>query len=215
MRSGLRRTSGEYYGAWVASPNWVRHALSRPFVDDPGGAMIYSTGNSHVLSAMLTRATGRSTHALAVDWLGTPLGIAIPPWPRDGQGIFFGGNDMLISPRALAAFGELYRNGGMAGGRRVLPAGWVEESWRPRGVSPWSGNGYGYGWFSADAGGHPVHFAWGYGGQMLYVVPDLALTVVMTSDPSPHPRAESHVPALHALLAETIVPAAKKGARPS
>lgn len=31
--------------------------------------------------------------------------------------------------------------------QRVLPEGWVEASWQPRGTSPWTGDGYGYGWF--------------------------------------------------------------------
>lgn len=213
MRAGLDRTSGANYGAWVASRNWVRYALARPFVDEPGGRMLYSTGSSHLLSAALTRASGRSTHALAVEWLGTPLGIAIPQWPRDPQGIYFGGNDMLVSPLALARFGELYRRGGTIDGKRVLSPEWIERSWTVRAQSPWSGNGYGYGWFIQDVGSHPVRFAWGYGGQMLYVVPSLALTVVMTSDPSPHPREESHVGDLHRLLAEHIIPAAERGGR--
>jgi CubicO group peptidase (beta-lactamase class C family) len=210
MQAGLERTSGEYYGRWVSSPNWVRFALARPFVDQPGGAMLYSTGNTHLLSAMLTRASGRSTHALAQDWLARPLGIAIPPWPRDPQGIFFGGNDMLMSPRALARFGELYRRGGVIDGRRILPASWIAQSWTPRTVSPWSGGQYGYGWFIGEARGHPVRFAWGYGGQMVYVLPDLALTVVMTST-SDGARDTGHVAALHALLAHGIVPAAESG----
>ncbi len=210
MQAGLERTSGEYYGRWVASPNWVRHALSRPFVAEPGGAMQYSTGSSHLVSAMLTRASGESTATLARRWLGEPLGIVIPPWTRDPQGIYFGGNEMRMSPRALARFGEMYRLGGVIDGRRVVPAAWVRESWRPRATSPWSGQGYGYGWFAATSAGHPVHFAWGYGGQMLFVVPDLALTVVMTSDPAPQPRGD-HVDALHRLLDEGIVPAAVKG----
>ena len=46
MRSGLERTSGRNYGAWVSSGNWVRYALSRPMVDEPGGRMLYSTGNT-------------------------------------------------------------------------------------------------------------------------------------------------------------------------
>jgi CubicO group peptidase (beta-lactamase class C family) len=212
MQAGLGRTSGPNYGAWVASPNWIRYALSRPFEEEPGGDMLYSTGSSHLLSAVLTRASGRSTHELAREWLAGPLGIELPPWPRDPQGIYFGGNDMLMSPRALLRFGELYRQDGVLNGRRILPKGWVADSWRPRTTSPWSGNPYGYGWFSQRAGGYDVHFAWGYGGQMLFIVPDLALTVVMISDPSPHPRAESHVPALFALLAEGIIPAAHKGA---
>ncbi|MFN3537490.1 MAG: serine hydrolase domain-containing protein [Brevundimonas sp.] len=211
MRAGLGRTSGRHYGAWVASPNWVRHALARPFEAEPGGQMLYSTGSSHLLSAVLTRASGRSTLALAREWLAEPLDISLPEWPRDAQGVYFGGNDMLMSPRALVRFGELYRQDGMIDGRRILPAGWVEESWRPRTTSPWSGNAYGYGWFVRQAAGHDVYFAWGYGGQMLFVIPDLDLTVVMISDSAPHPRAESHLPMLHALLDEGIVPAAIAG----
>lgn len=211
MQAGLERTSGENYGRWVSSPNWVRYALARPFVDEPGGGMLYSTGSSHLVSAMLTRASGRSTHDLAQEWLAEPLGIAIPQWPRDGQGIYFGGNDMLMSPRALARFGELYRQGGVANGTRVVPAEWIAQSWTPRVVSPWSGGRYGYGWFIGEAGGYPVRFAWGYGGQMLYIVPDLALTVVMTSDAG-GARDGGHIDALHALLAEGIVPAAVAGA---
>ena len=215
MQAGLGRTSGPNYGAWVASPDWVRYALARPFVADPGGEMLYSTGSSHLLSAVLTRASGRDTHALAQEWLAEPLGIAIPPWPRDPQGIYFGGNDMLMSPRALLRFGELYRQDGVVDGRRVLPEGWVAESWRARTTSPWSGNPYGYGWFTQQTGGHEVHFAWGYGGQMLFIVPELDLTVVMISDPSPHPRAEIHLPELQALLADVIIPAARRGAPPA
>lgn len=83
MRSGLERTSGPFYGRWVTSRDWVSFALARPFVDEPGGGMLYSTGNSHILSAALTRAAGRSTLALARDWLGEPLGIEVPVWQRD------------------------------------------------------------------------------------------------------------------------------------
>jgi CubicO group peptidase (beta-lactamase class C family) len=210
MQAGLERTSGENYGAWVSSPNWVRYALARPLADEPGGAMLYSTGSTHLLSAALTRASGRSTLRLAREWLGEPLGIAVPEWPADPQGVYFGGNEMRLSPRALARFGELYRLDGVVDGRRVLPAGWVAESWRPRTVSPWSGERYGYGWFLGEMRGHPVRFAWGYGGQMVYVVPDLRLTVVMTSQ-ADGPRDGGHVGALHRLVADGIVPAAERG----
>ncbi len=211
MQAGLERTSGENYGRWVSSPNWVRFALARPFVADPGTAMLYSTGSTHLLSAMLTRATGKSTLANARAWLGEPLGIAIPAWPGDPQGIYFGGNEMKLSPRALARFGELYRLGGIVDGRRILPAQWIEQSWTPRAVSPWSGKEYGYGWFLTEMRGHPVRFAWGYGGQMVYVIPDLRLTVVMTSDPN-GARDTGHIDALHSIVENAVVPAAERGA---
>jgi len=212
MQAGLGSTSGANYGAWVSSRDWVRHALARPFESDPGGTMVYSTGTSHLLSAALTRASGRSTLELARDWLGQPLGIEIPSWPADPQGIYFGGNDMNLSPRALLTFGELYRNDGVHAGARLLPGNWVRDSWNGRGTSRWSGNPYGYGWWIRRSGAHDVYFAWGYGGQMVFVVPDLSLTVVMTSDPSPVTERDNHVDQLHGLLDQGFIPAAEAGA---
>ncbi len=210
MQSGLERTSGRNYGAWVSSPDWVRDAIRRPMEADPGGRMLYSTGNYHLLSAILTDATGSSTWEYARSRLGDPLGVRVPRWPTDPQGIYFGGNDMRLSPRAMVAFGELYRNGGRSGDDQVVPEDWVRSSLEPRTRSPWSGNRYGYGWFLARAGRHPMFFAWGYGGQFIFVVPDLELTVVTTSDPAA-PRGGGHLRAIHDLLDNEIVPAAEVG----
>ena len=65
MRSGLDSTSGRQYGAWVRSRNWVRYALARPLVDEPGSRVEYSTGTSHLLSAILTQAEKKSTWQFA------------------------------------------------------------------------------------------------------------------------------------------------------
>src|SRR5690606_20878602 len=107
-QSGLESTSGRNYGAWVQSRNWVRDALRRPLVVPPGTRMEYSTGTSHLLSALLTRVTKKSTWAFAQETLAKPLGFSLPRWPQDPQGIYFGGNDMLLTPRQMVAFGELY-----------------------------------------------------------------------------------------------------------
>lgn len=211
MQSGLERTSGRNYGAWVSSRNWVRDAIRRPMVDEPGGRMLYSSGNSHLLSAILTEATGRSTLDWAREVLAEPLDIRIPPWLADPQGIYMGGNEMRLTPRGMIRFGELYRNHGRWDGRQILPRRWVFTSLEPRTRSRWSGEPYGYGWFLADAGARPMFFAWGYGGQFIFVVPDLALTVVTTSDPVV-PRGGSHNEELHRLLDRWIVPAAERGA---
>lgn len=201
MQAGLESTSGAHYGRWIASPNWVRGALSRPFVAEPGGAMVYSTGTSHLLSAMLTRASGRSTLALAREWLGPQQGFAVTAWDRDPQGLYLGGNNMAMSTRSLLAFGELYRNRGLAAdGTRLLSESWIEQSWQPRTASRYTGDGYGYGWFLRELGGHQVRYAWGYGGQMLYVVPALDLVVAMTSDDSSASARSGHRDDLHALL---------------
>lgn len=185
LQAGLERTSGGNYGAWVSSGNWVAYALTRPFVDRPGGRMLYSTGSSHLVSAALTQASGESTLALARRLLGEPLDIAIPDWPRDPQGIHFGGNDMQLSPLALVQIGELYRLDGIIDGKRILPEGWVEASWTERGRSPWTNDGYGYGWFITTLAGETTYYGRGFGGQALFVIPERGLTVAITSDPTP------------------------------
>ena len=55
-------------------------------------------------------------------------------------------------------------------------------------------------------------YGWGYGGQMIYVVPDLALTAVMISNQDGPSGRSGYVRELHALLADGIVPAAERGA---
>jgi CubicO group peptidase (beta-lactamase class C family) len=206
MRSGLRSTSFDNYGAWVTSSNWVRNALSRPMVDVPGGRMLYSTGSSHILSAILTRATGVSTLRYAQENLAKPLGIDLRAWQRDPQGIYYGGNDMFLTPRDMLRVGTLYLNRGSFNGKQVVPAAWVDSSFVRRTTSPFNGNGYGYGWWTRQAHGHSIHYAWGYGGQFIFVVPDLELVVVMTSDAT-STRDGGHNRELHRILEEEIVPA--------
>ncbi|WMS41965.1 serine hydrolase [Acuticoccus sp. MNP-M23] len=208
MRAGLERTSGPNYGAWVASPNWVRYALSRPFVSEPGGRFQYSTGSYHVLGVVLATVANRSLLTLAREWLGTPLGIEIAPWTRDPQGHYMGGNNMALSPRDLARIGEMVRLGGKSGDTQVVPAAWIEASLEPRTRSPFSGDQYGYGWFIAAFGGVPAAYARGYGGQMIYVLKDAGLTVAVTSDPTLPARTDGHAGDLHDLVGSTIVPVA-------
>jgi CubicO group peptidase (beta-lactamase class C family) len=171
MQAGLERTSGRNYGRWIASDDWVGFALSRPFVAEPGRRMLYSTGSYHVLGAVLARMADASLLEIARAWLGAPLDIDIPPWTRDPQGFYLGGNNMALSPLALLRFGEMARQGGRWQGQQVLSAAWLEAAWTPRTWSPFSGHQYGYGWFLAGAAGHDLAYARGYGGQMLYVAP--------------------------------------------
>ena len=205
MQAGLQPTSGPEYGRWVASRNWVRNALERDFETDPGGPMLYSTGSTHLLSAILTEATGESTLALARDYFEPVDDFAIGGWERDPQGIYLGGNQMAMSPRSLLAFSEVWRSGGLAeDGTRLLTAEWVDKAWTEYTHSRFTGDGYGYGWFLREIGGEEVHYAWGYGGQMLYIVPSLGLSVVMTSDENLPSAANGHRDHLHELLAEII-----------
>jgi len=204
MQAGLEPTSFGNYGAWVQSRNWILNALGRPMVDEPGGRMLYSTGSTHLLSAIITRATGMSTHRFAQENLAGPMGIELSQWLRDPQGIYFGGNDMYMTPRDMLKVGTLYLNRGEFEGRSIVPSAWVDSSFVPRTVSPFNGNRYGYGWWMRSAGGQAIHYAWGYGGQFIFVVPGMDLVVVMTSD-ADATRDGGHNRELHRILEKEIL----------
>jgi CubicO group peptidase (beta-lactamase class C family) len=212
MRSGLESTSNRNYGAWVLSRNWVQFALARPLVAEPGSVMDYSTGNTHLLSAILTKVTRTTTWQFANDTLARPLGFSLTRWARDPQGIYFGGNDMLLTPRQMVAFGELYLREGRIDGRQILPERWIERSWVGRGRSSWSGQMYGYGWWIRDLAGRRAYYAWGFGGQYIFVIPELDLVVVTTSSPTVAEDRRSHRRTLFELVEDlVVVPIAARG----
>ena len=228
MRPGLEGTSNRNYGAWVTSRNWVRHALARPMFAAPGEEMEYSTGNTHLLSAIITKASGKSTWEFANEVLARPLGFTLPQWPRDPQGIYFGGNDMLLTPRQMLSFGELYLHEGRSNGRQIVREAWVEQSCegrernrRPGGpgfgadgvVDPLRDRKYGYAWWVYGIRGYETCFAWGYGGQYIFVVPELDLVRVTTSSPYVSEERRGHRRQLFDVLDELVV-APLAGPRP-
>ena len=204
MRTGLESTSGGSYGAWIASDDWVGYALSRDLVGQPGGRFIYSTGGWHVLGAALAEAAGQDLLTLFRERLAEPLGIELPAWDRDPQGHYMGGNQMGLTPRGLARIGDMVVAEGRWDGGQVVPADWLQTSWQPRARSPWSGDRYGYGWFLTDLAGHAAAYGRGYGGQVLAVVPDLELTIAITSDPTRPARSGGYFGDLVALMEAAV-----------
>ena len=210
QQAGLESTSFGNYGGWVTNRDWVADALRRPFVDRPGGEMIYSTGTTHVLGAVLAEATGQSLRAYAQSRLFDPLGVRIRSWQRSPAGRYFGGNNLSLTPRALLRFGQLYLNDGRVGDHQVLPPGWGPLSWKTYVRKTYHGHQYGYLWFTHTFGGERVAFAWGYGGQYVFVVPRLNLVVAATSSLARRPPGSGdHNEQILHLLGEHLIPAAR------
>ena len=206
MRSGLESTSGRNYGAWVQSPNWVRFVLRRPLIDEPGRRVEYSTGSSHLLSAIVTKATKMSTWQFAQESLAKPLGFTLAKWVTDPQGIYFGGNEMVMTPRQMIEFGELYLNDGKAGERQVIPKSWIDRTRVPRGKSRWgSDREYGYGFWIREFAGHDSYYAWGYGGQFIFIVPGKDLVIVTTSRSDVSRERRDHLDAIYQLVLDIVL----------
>ncbi|WP_157982794.1 serine hydrolase domain-containing protein [Aliidiomarina minuta] len=206
MQSGLERTSGANYGIWVNSANWTQYALTRPMIAEPGTRMLYSTGNSHILAAILTEQTGKSLLQITREWVGQPLNIRIHPWLRSPEGVYFGGNEMYLSTRALVYIGEVYRNQGVVNDQRLVSSSWVEQSFTPRTRSVYTDDPYGYGWFLYSFDGVQAYYGRGYGGQVLYVIPELELSIAITSDPTP-PSRGIYLQQLHKFVSDYVLDA--------
>jgi CubicO group peptidase (beta-lactamase class C family) len=150
----------------------------RPLVNVPGVTFNYDSGSSDLLAANLTHVTHMSVAEYAQRRLFTPMRIRDVRWPGA-----HGGSGLLLRPRELLRFGQLYLDDGAWNGRQIVPAGWVRTSTRSHvRVAPQRGpiGGYGYDWW-VDSGRTPFFAAHGYLGQVLVVFPRLDEVVVVTS----------------------------------
>jgi len=191
-------------GPWSESTNFVGAILREGVHQPPGRQFGYSSATSHLLAAIVVRATGRPLLDYARDKLFDPLGIVTRPaaqpllvpasvaaydkagfaWPVDHQGINFGGGWLKMKPRDMVKLGQLYLDGGRWNGKQILPAAWVYDATKAH-VSTRSGFGgdsYGYQWWVTTAGADPAFAALGYGGQLIEVVPRRHLVVVFSTE---------------------------------
>jgi len=178
LRHLLTMTSGYRDVAAVRSDDWIHTQIDRPLAEDPGHGWAYDNGSFHLLSAVLTKATGTTANVFAQRTLFGPLGIARTQRATDGQGHSLGNTGLRLSARDLVRLGELYLHAGRWEGRQLVPAEYVGDATR-RHTKLGRGWGYGYGWWVL--GGRPAGFAaLGYGGQTIAVFPQQHLVVVVT-----------------------------------
>jgi CubicO group peptidase (beta-lactamase class C family) len=111
----------------VRSPDWVKFILDRPMSGTPGETFHYSSGNAHLLSAILTKLTGISCQEYAKAKLFGPLGIRQVMWRTDPQGITTGPFGLFLLPRDMAKIGYLYLRDGEWEGKQLLPTAWIDK----------------------------------------------------------------------------------------
>lgn len=191
----------------VNSDDWYRYFLSRP-VDAPAGEKFaYSSGASNLMSRFIRVSTGTRPEDFAMKELFEPLGISQVHWEvYSEQGPGTGLTDwpapdydvplafaLWLRARDMLKIGELYLNGGIHEGRRLLDQSWIDASWTKYSHSGNSdffahpGWGHGYQWWIAqlpDERGRTwqVFFASGWGSQVIFVLPELDLVLVTAAD---------------------------------
>lgn len=190
----LTMSSGLEWNEWVPSywsnkNDWtivrqtsdhIQYILDKPMVHQPGEVMEYSTGTSHLLSVILTRATGNSTEAFANKYLYGPLGIEDYFWEKDPLNYTYGGTWLSLKPVDMAKLGYLYLNNGTWNGVSIVNPEWIRNA-----TYPWIEfdhlYNYGYQWWIPKFTILDVYFAWGFAGQRIFVIPEKDLIAVFTS----------------------------------
>lgn len=182
MTAGFAWTEyGPVTGEWIRSADYTKFALELPLAADPGRGHNYNSSLSHLLAVIITRQSKVSLLEFARKQLFAPLGMRVQRWDTDPQGYCEGSSELYLTARDMARFGFLYLNAGQWEGKEIVPANWVWESLRPHAAQDALQANYGYQWWIGQDDERPSFVAFGHGGQMIQIVPQLDLVVVMTS----------------------------------
>ncbi len=169
----------------MQSDDMVKTFLSRPVEHEPGTFFRYNTGATYMLSAILTKLTGKSALQLANEWFLNRIGIEGALWDADRNGISLGGTGLHLTPRDMARFGLLLLNRGNWEGEQLIPEEYVQEASRKHidttnhiDHPDWLA---GYCWQMWRCSFNNAYRADGMGGQFIVVMPDDNAVVVFTS----------------------------------
>ena len=145
--TGLDASDTANWNEWLASENWVDYVLDRPAVSRPGTVFNYFTGNTHLLSAIIQQATGKTAYDFGKEYLFDKLDMDSVQCTTDLQGISDGGNGFALDIYDMAKFGQLYLNQGIWEGEQIISPGWVEESTTVQFDRSSGSADYGYQWW--------------------------------------------------------------------
>ncbi|WP_127483836.1 serine hydrolase domain-containing protein [Paenibacillus ehimensis] len=195
-------------------PDWIKYTLEMLGQKGNIGTFKYSTAGAHLLSAIITRSTGKSAREFANERLFKPIGMKEIPdykmksfgfddlfgknvkgWVKDPSGHSTGGWGLTLTPRDMARFGFLYLNRGNWDNRQVIPNTWIDES------TTMNPNQYGYLWWLREEDGVFAYMALGDGGNVICCIPEKDLVVAIASQFIIHPRDR------WTLIKECILPA--------
>jgi CubicO group peptidase (beta-lactamase class C family) len=164
------------------APDPYRFVLEQPVEWPSGTVYTYSGGAPVLLSAILRKTSGKPLDELAREQLFEPLGITQAAWDRYANGDPIAASGLRLRPRDLVKIGELVLAHGNWHGRQIVPAAWIAAATTPQ----INGEGlffYGYQFRLGRSLLDKREVDWvlgqGYGGQRLFIVPDLDLVVLV------------------------------------
>lgn len=180
MSSGIHENT---YAALFPQEDWVRAFLAQDFPHPPGTYFRYSTHASHMLSAIVEKASGIAFCDIIRQYLLRPLDIDDMTWEVCRQGITCGGMGLGLTPEAVTRFGWMLLQRGVYKGRRVVSEAYLSQAAREQSdnrtpEAKRHKNGYGF-HLCIDQDGSFYHE--GSFGQLCHVSPARKSVLVVTS----------------------------------
>jgi CubicO group peptidase (beta-lactamase class C family) len=184
----------------IYSSDWLEYALQKPMETAPGTTFSYSSANPILISKILNEATQISNEQFANDYLYKPLGIKdfdYQKMPKNPHILA----DIDLMPQDMAKIGQLILNQGKWLDNQIVSSEWLQQSFAPS-IQFENGEAYGLSWWlnilqPSDLAFPPQEqknrpekminspaysevYAWGIGGQHIFVIPEYQLVVVFT-----------------------------------
>ncbi|UCG62322.1 MAG: serine hydrolase [Candidatus Zixiibacteriota bacterium] len=209
MTSGFE-LEGEDYDLWVNNVgprDWIKFYLDLPVVAEPGTAVDYSSLNDRLAGHVIERRAQLPLPQFAFANLFQPLGMTFYNWSAwDPLNSSMISSQLALRPIDMAKFGQMYMDGGVWQGNRI-----VAEEWVTRSTVAFIGN-YGYNWWvyrwTTPVGDIDTYYAFGNGGNGIWIFESLQMIVVMTGDYFVQPDYWQNQ---QQILKERIIPAAVLG----
>jgi CubicO group peptidase (beta-lactamase class C family) len=169
----------------------LKFMASLPRAGAPGSIWNYSTGETHVVGALIGAAVKRPLAQYLSEKVWSKFGMETDAtwWLESPDGLEVGGSGLSATLRDYGRFALFASLGGKANGQEVVPAGWFSEAGSSKQVGGKMVD-YGYMWWTFGPSAGSVHQgafqAAGIFGQFMYINPrEHVVTVVWSARPKP------------------------------
>ena len=186
MSSGIEwdESTAQGYNDWVQAADPIAYVLQRSVNTTPGSAFNYNSGTSHLLSYIISAATGQTLEAYTLQQLFIPLGISRYEWETLPDNLTNGAAGLTLSARDLAKIGLLLQQQGQWQGQQLVSASWIMQAATVSqafndSLGGLTLRGYGRQWWLGQTAQADFQLAWGYGGQFVMTLPEHNLTLVL------------------------------------
>jgi CubicO group peptidase (beta-lactamase class C family) len=140
-----------------------------------GSKWVYKTGETNLIGVLVSSATKKTLSAYLTEKVWQPYGMeADAVWMLGSTGHEISGCCVSARLRDYARFGKFIADGGMIGGKSILPDDWIVSATTKQADIAQPGRGYGFQWWTNDDGSFAAQ---GIFGQGIFIDPKRKLVI--------------------------------------